>query len=258
MFPPYPKARTGFTLIELLVVIAIVGILVGLMLPAVQKVRESAVRLKCDNNLKQIGLAWHNHHEAHGCSPSGGGSWNPSSTGDLGWAWRLLPYIEQENVFRMPWRQAGMVKVDAYLCPTRRTEQVSRLAKTDYAAFDGPLIAPGLWVSGGLVPARKPARAQFTDALAGLSNTPMVGEKMLWWSRTRHDDCNDDQGYTDGWDNDTIIDPARPGQRDTKQSTCNWKAGASHPTSFGLVFGDGSVRHSRFGISPDQAALLND
>ena len=138
------RPRNGFTLIELLVVIAIIAILIALLLPAVQQARESARRTACRNNLKQIGLALHNYHEAHGMFPAGYYSYFTSdgtgptsahidrSTWDAapgwGWAAMLLPHLEQGNLSkalddRLPiWAPqhaaAIQTKLPVFLCPT--------------------------------------------------------------------------------------------------------------------------------------------
>lgn len=116
------KDRIGFTLIELLVVIAIIAVLIALLLPAVQQAREAARRTQCKNNLKQLGLAWHNYHDAYSTFPPGfvSKAWpSPASNGittEKGiWSWGvfILPYLEQAPMYNL--LQPGTISLDANL-----------------------------------------------------------------------------------------------------------------------------------------------
>jgi prepilin-type N-terminal cleavage/methylation domain-containing protein/prepilin-type processing-associated H-X9-DG protein len=198
--------RVGFTLIELLVVIAIIAILIGLLLPAVQKVREAAARMQCENNLKQQALAIHGFENTYQSFPYN--SYNDEQS----WMTIILPFIEQGNVYNLDpmwqsqynpkpagavsnfWGQAGTF-IPIYLCPSDpRTNSaytsISSLAPTDYVAITG-LTAFGASVfddpgtegiiQGVFFPSFYPypvsPRITMTDITDGTSNTVMIGEK---------------------------------------------------------------------------------
>lgn len=141
MFQAESGSRRGFTLVELLVVIAIIGILIALLLPAVQAAREAARRSQCINNFKQVGLAMHNYHDTQKCFPPGMiFYWSVSNTEcgqndsgsyyGFGWALRVLPHMEQSQIYdQVDWnlaslyatgvnRTVGAYRVDAFLCPS--------------------------------------------------------------------------------------------------------------------------------------------
>jgi prepilin-type N-terminal cleavage/methylation domain-containing protein/prepilin-type processing-associated H-X9-DG protein len=198
--------RRGFTLIELLVVIAIIAILIGMLLPAVQKVRESASRSDCSNNLKQISLALHSRHDAVGRFPKGL-VWNNGTYYDTprtGWNYSLFPYLEQDNVYRMlpssagsqqwyPWWSAEAtnpngptrVVIKTWLCPSddgvlHNVQAWGTFSLGNYHAFFG-----GLNLGGAL--ANKPNErgamgvnwgARITDIKDGTSNTMVLGEYL--------------------------------------------------------------------------------
>jgi prepilin-type N-terminal cleavage/methylation domain-containing protein len=199
------NTRRAFTLIELLIVIAIIAILIGLLLPAVQKVREAANRTKCQNNLKQIGLALHLHHDNVGHFPQAYDKAQPWQTPDnanrRSWMTLILPYIEQESVLRLGFNGYQGIVVKIYGCPSDPLEgrlgvfgNLPSGALTDYLAVDGSQYVPGpsqplgirLATDGVIYGGSKTRVPDITD---GVSNTLVVGERPPasstswgWWT----------------------------------------------------------------------------
>jgi len=189
------SVRRGFTLIELLVVIAIIAVLIGLLLPAVQKVREAAARIQCANNLKQIGLGFHNYALTNDGLPPGYNG--VGMTPGWGWGAFLLPYVEQQNLYTqlgLPNSPFGAgadpvppvalteLALPVFTCPSA-TDPASNFQKRNYGKSNYRGIcggyAPTVWYNdhydyGGVL--WQNSHVQFADITDGTANTVAVGE----------------------------------------------------------------------------------
>jgi prepilin-type N-terminal cleavage/methylation domain-containing protein len=236
-----PK-RGGFTLVELLVVIAIIGVLVGLLLPAVQAARESARRTQCSNNQKQIGIAFHNFQDTYKHLPNGGRDGHHETEATtvccrsktvhgFNWTFHILPFMEQNNIFELadydadPDPSSGnyhpaedlvaQQAIEVYYCPSRRFPiplGSGKFYRCDYAGNAGERTEAGVRTktNGGLtgvVVQTDLSKMRVETIRDGSSNTLMVAEKGLHLDA--HNDAGEDGGDNErwsnaGWDEDVV------------------------------------------------------
>ncbi len=266
------RPRCAFTLIELLVVIAIIAILIGLLLPAVQKVREAAARMESGNHLKQMGLACHNHNDVVGKLPSGGQGWPYPPDYDApgqpwtaprqraGWAFQILPYIEQDNL----WKGSGATTI--------AQAQINAIS-TPIKIYFNPLRRPPTVFVGGswYGPSGTYGHAQidycgsnlnntgairyYTNPIAiqtisdGTSNTLLIGEKRLNKAALGGFQGDDNEGYSSGWDHDVMRYTHVPPLPDPTSGDGGQRFGGPNSAGCMFVLCDGSVRMINYSVS---------
>lgn len=253
--------------------IAIIGALVGMLLPAVQASREAARRTQCSNNLRQLALAFQNHHAAFDEFPSGGWQWDLAPTYDggrpavgatqkAGWGFQVLPYIEGA----VAWQSGPVAAIGTpaaiFFCPSRRGPQVVQRIDQYNPLLTGGMLDHALCdyagsnreETGAITRYKSTRLAEITD---GASHTLLLGEKRLNVARLGEPQDDDNEGYSVGWNEDTIRRtdklPKQDYSSDDAEDDGEKLFGSSHPAGLHAALADGSVRSLSYEV--DESAF---
>ncbi|MDW7996013.1 MAG: DUF1559 domain-containing protein [Gemmatales bacterium] len=319
----HKQRSAGFTVYDLLVLLVVVMMLLAMLYPLILRARKTAQETRCMNNFHQLGIAFHNMHSDFNMFPTGGGNAEqgrafsrnknpernpplggvlPAEAGPLpppeqewGWAYQILPYIEQQGVWASP--QDDFIRqtvIPLYFCPVRRQPKANEknqkgllIAGIDYAGnggVTGPIMefnefkklaytAPYKdWTASGAVirssawyhgdERRRVCLAAIPD---GASNTILLTEKRMQTATIGKNPRNDDWSFADGWGNDTIVryhpeeEKLHPAP-DGKDPVSDFQIGSAHDRGFAALFVDASVRRIRYTVNPVAlaAAMIRD
>ena len=265
--------RSAFTLVELLVVIAIIGILIALLLPAVQAAREAARRSQCTNNLKQVGLAFHNYHDVHNCFPPGVMDYGDNDK-DWGWAVFILPFMENKPLYdalevndlrlkdwcASPPDPILQTALPDYICPSSDAQTVNVATSrkyqnkqdwywgtSTYLASMGVVWGGSATKNSGVFMGSSPGGTsdwpiKFRDITDGTSNTFAAGERHIgdgagvWPGVPRHTITNHTKGHKNG------VDYALGGVFGKPNMTSRVGFSSKHPDGTIFLMCDGSVQ----------------
>jgi type II secretory pathway pseudopilin PulG len=247
------------------VVIAIIGILVALLLPAIQAAREAARRSQCLNNLKQIGIAYQNYHDTHGWFPfTGNNCNNPGGSNNFSagagnthcysWPFHLLPFIEEQPLYDLGveaanYSQLRKSPVATYYCPTRRSVKLYKnYAKCDYA------VSRGSGDNG--IAVRQANGLCWSSIVDGTSNTLLASEARVHNLYINSGGCcsDNEDAYASGWADDVVRMGTRPPEPDARDSSTPDRSvdnqfGSLHPGAVNAVLIDGSVRTVTYDVN---------
>ncbi len=262
------KRRNAFTLVELLVVIAVLGLLVAILLPAVQAAREAARRSQCLNHLKQLGLALLNHESAHNSFPSGGWDWNtpPSYVGSspavgaeqqAGWGFQVLPFLEASDVWKSGPIEAIGTPQAVFFCPSRRGPQTIMMPDNYEPPLTGNEITHALCdyaasnrEGDGIIRRFKPVR--LNEVTDGTSKTLVIADKRLNLAQLGQPQDDDNEGYTVGWNSDTIRRTDEPPLPDfVGDGDGDKRFGSSHTGVLNVLQADGAVMSLDYDIDKE-------